>query len=169
MLTLCGTHIAPVLPGCQTFSRDAETQSVHMIRSIAFLAALATLGSAGAAIAQIDPDDYGLGTKLGLAQRNNSGQPGTVTLFEHGAQQTIVVLHVFSEPDGRRETAHIHRGHSCDGLGPRPVYDLAPVVRSISRTLVAASVARLLSGNYAVDVHARGNASRSVACGELYH
>ena len=141
-----------------------------MFRSIALGAALIGMfGTASAAFAQIDPDDSGTGTKLGMAQQNNSGQAGTVTLFRRGARNTLVVVEVVSETQGRSEPAHIHRGHACDALDPKPAFGLAPVVNGTSRTLVKVSESRLLSGNYVVNVHSSAqNMGRYVSCGELH-
>jgi hypothetical protein len=141
-----------------------------MFRSIALGAALVgVLGMASAAIAQIDPDDSGLGTKRGLAQQNNSGEAGTVTLFKRGEHSTLVVVNLAQEPEGRTQPAHIHRGHACDTLDPKPAFGLAPVVNGVSRTLVKVSEARLLSGNYVVNVHSSPqNIPHYVSCGELY-
>jgi len=141
-----------------------------MFRSIALGAALiAVLGTAGAAIAQLNPDDPGLGTKLGIAQQNNSGETGSVTLFKRGEKTTLVVINLAEEAQGRSQPAHIHRGHACDTLDPKPAFGLAPVVNGVSRTLVKVPESRLRSGNYVVNVHASTqNMTRYVACGELY-
>lgn len=141
-----------------------------MFRMLALAAATAgALGLSSAAVAQIDPDDTGAGTKLGMAQQNNSGQVGTVTLFKHGARATLVVVNLRSEVRGRQEPAHIHRGRACDAIDPKPAFGLAPVINGVSRTLVQAPEAKLLSGNYVVNVHASSkNMDHYVSCGELY-
>ncbi len=141
-----------------------------MFRSIALGAALVgVLGMTSAAIAQIDPSDQGLGTERGIAQQNNSGETGTVTLFKRGDHSTLVVVSLAQQPPGRSQPAHIHRGHTCDSLDPKPAFGLAPVVNGVSRTLVKVSDTRLLSGNYVVNVHSSAqNMGRYVACGELY-
>ncbi len=137
-------------------------------RPFALAAALALVVFPALASAQIDPDDSGSGTKRGMAQQNNSGQPGTVTLFSRGAS-TLVVINLTGQSRGYIEPAHIHRGHDCDSLDPKPAFGLAPVVNGVSRTLVKASESRLLSGNYVVNVHASAqNIKRYVSCGELY-
>jgi hypothetical protein len=119
--------------------------------------------------AQIDPDDTGLGTKLGMQQQNNSGEVGTVTLYRRGPATTLVVLQLSSEPPGRSQPAHIHRGHSCSNPDPKPAYGLAPAINGLSRTLVEAPEAKLLSGNYVVNVHASSaRLGHYVSCGELY-
>ncbi|MFY9781217.1 MAG: hypothetical protein WAJ85_12010 [Candidatus Baltobacteraceae bacterium] len=131
--------------------------------AIALAAALSS--SAAIAVAQITPHDYG--TRLGIEQQNNSGQVGTVTLFERGPN-TLVDLHLFSEPAGRSEPAHIHRGKACETLDPAPAFGLAPVVNGHSRTLVHYPLSRLVSGNYVVNVHASSSdLAHYVACGHL--
>jgi hypothetical protein len=42
------------------------------------------------------------------------------------------------------------------------------VINGLSKTLVKASMDRLLSGNYNVNVHASTNAAIYVSCGHLY-
>ncbi len=139
-------------------------------RSIAFGLMMATVlcfASAGA-IAQIDPEDSGAGTKLGMQEQSNSGQVGDVTLFQRG-QNTLVVINIKSEPRGHREPAHIHRGHSCDDLNPKPAFGLADVVNGWSRTLVQYPMDKLLSGNYVVNAHISAtNLPHYVSCGQLY-
>ncbi len=141
-----------------------------MFRSIALAAAFAgVLAMTGSAIAQIDPDDSGLGTKRGMAAQNNSGESGSITLFKRGEKTTLVVVNVVDEPAGRSQPAHLHRGHACDTLDPKPAFGLAPVVNGVSRTLVKVPESRLLSGNYVVNVHSSAqNMTRYVSCGELY-
>ena len=138
-----------------------------------FALALATAALACVAIpaaAQIAPDDAGLGTKLGMAQRNDSGETGSVTMYRRGPQNTLVVIALFDEPAGRQQPAHVHRGRSCDALDPTPAFSLAPVVGGRSQTLLHLSESRLLSGNYVVNVHASlQNLPHYVSCGELYH
>ena len=138
------------------------------IRPFALVAALTLVVLPAFASAQIDPDDAGSGSKRGIAEQNNSGQPGTVTLFSRGAS-TLVVVNLTGESQGHTEPAHIHRGHDCDSIDPKPAFGLAPVVNGVSRTLVKAPESRLLSGNYVVNVHASAqNMKHYVACGELY-
>ena len=142
------------------------------IRVSAFALALATsLGFTAAAVAQIAPDDSGAGTRLGIQEMNNSGQVGSVTLFQReGGQKTLVVVRVVSEPTDRREPAHIHRGKDCNDVNPKPAFGLAPVVNGTSRTLVQYPESRLLSGNYVVIVHAADSQlAHYVSCGQLYH
>jgi hypothetical protein len=118
---------------------------------------------------QIAPGDTGAGVQRGVAEQNNSGQVGTVTLFRHGPSATLVILELHSEPPGRSEPAHIHRGKSCATLDPKPTFGLAPVTSGTSRTIVLAPEDKLLSGNYVVNVHSSlTHLEHYVACGELY-
>jgi hypothetical protein len=137
-------------------------------RSIVAFLALPFVACATAAFAQIAPDDTGSGTKLGLSQQNNSGQTGFVTLFRRGNGGTLVVIKIDSEPPGRAEPAHIHRGADCDSLDPKPAFPLAPVINGNSRTIVQASEDKLLSGNYDINVHSSVHPDVSFSCGHLY-
>jgi hypothetical protein len=117
----------------------------------------------------LGPTGSGAGTQRGLAQQNNSGEVGTVTLFRRGPSSTLVVIRVSSEPLGRQQPAHVHRGHDCATLDPKPAYGLAPVINGLSKTIVNEPEDKLLSGNYVVNVHAAAdNIARYVSCGELY-
>jgi hypothetical protein len=140
-------------------------------RSIAFgLTMAGALCFSGGVQAQIAPDDSGRGIQLGMLEESNSGQVGTVTLFQRG-NSTLVVIDLQNEPAGHREPAHIHRGQSvtCDDINPKPAIGLADVVNGRSRTLVQAPVAKLLSGNYTVNVHiSASNLAHYVSCSHLY-
>lgn len=140
--------------------------SIRIVRSI--LAFALALGATGLALAQMPPGDQGLGVKLGIEQQSNSGEVGEVTLFRHGPRQTLVVINIQGAPH-HPQPAHIHRGRSCDALDPVPAYPLNNVVNGHSSTLVNASIDRLLSGNYSVNVHeSAANLRHYVACGHLY-
>jgi hypothetical protein len=122
----------------------------------------------GRAFAQIDPDDTGQGTRLGLAQQNNSGQVGTVELLANGNEGTLVVVRVFSAPPHRDERARIARARSCREPGASPVLELAPVARGYSRTVVSRGRGGLISGRYIVEVFRAGRRGlERVSCGEL--
>ena len=123
-----------------------------------------------AALAQIAPGDTGAGVQRGLQQMNNSGEPGTVTLFRrNNGKETLVVIQVTSEAAGRTRPASIRRGKDCTDVASEPAYPLAPVVNRTSRTLVQAPEEKLLSGNYVLVVHAADNhLEQFTACGQLY-
>lgn len=123
---------------------------------------------AATARAQIAPGDTGAGVQLGMQQLGNSGQAGTVTLFERG-ENTLVTISVVSEPPGRREAARIHRGRGCKDFDPGPAFSLAPAVNGTSRTIVRSLETKLLSGNYVVVLHADdAKLDHFVSCGHLY-
>lgn len=133
-----------------------------------FLAAAIVLGSTAFAAAQIPPGDQGLGWRLGVMQQNNSGQVGDVTLFRHGAHQTLVVIRLEGAPH-HPQPAHIHRGRDCNHLDPTPAFPLNNVVNGRSSTMVNVPIDTLLSGNYSVNVHASAaNLTHYVACGNLH-
>ncbi|HMD02238.1 MAG TPA: hypothetical protein VKG44_04650 [Candidatus Baltobacteraceae bacterium] len=122
------------------------------------------------ALAQVTPGDPGAGTQRGLQEMNNSGEPGTITLFtRNNGAKTLVVVELRGEPHARSQPAHVYRGKACDDISPAPAYSLAPVVNGVSRTLVEVPEAKLLSGNYVVVVHAADNKlDQYVSCGLLY-
>jgi hypothetical protein len=140
----------------------------------------AFLATALPVLAQIAPGDTGAGVQRGIQQKDQSGQVGSVTVF-NGGSSTHVVLEIHGEPAGRVESAHIHRGKGCDPgqIDPNPVYPLGTVVDGHGSATVNASEDKLLSGNYVVIVHA-GNmdamkgmamskaAEKYMACGYLY-
>jgi len=147
------------------------------IRFAAVAIVAAFLATALPVLAQMAPGDTGAGVQRGVQQKDQSGQVGTVTLF-NGGGTTHVVLDIKGIPGGRVESAHIHRGKGCDPgqIDPKPVYPLSNIVGGHSSTTVNASEDKLLSGNYVVIVHA-GNmegmmmskaAEKYMACGYLY-
>jgi len=119
------------------------------------------------------PSDNGEGIRRLLSQQNNSGELGSVTLFRLPNNKTRVVLNLKGAKPGTMQPAHIHRGRDCSNLDPKPAYPLTTVMTSesggSSATIVNAPIARLLSGNYSVNVHASTtNIARYVSCGNLY-
>ena len=132
--------------------------------ALALLSALTPV----AAAAQPFPDDAGAGIKRGIAELNNSGQVGTVTLFGHGGG-TAIVISVNGVAPRRVESVRLYRGMDCDALQPPARYILADLKNGVSRTVVSLSGARLLSGNYNVVIFSstrRG--APPAACGHLF-
>jgi hypothetical protein len=121
----------------------------------------------GVASAQINPNDSGFGTKLGLMQLNNSGQIGAVTFFAHG-HKTLARVQI--EGAGYRlEAVAIHRGTDCDSLAMPAAYTLSPLRHGTSTSFIDAPESKLLSGNYNVVVFSSTKpGGRPVACGHLY-
>jgi hypothetical protein len=135
-----------------------------------FVAALAAaLLTTAVASAQSYPGDPGLGTERGIEQVNNSGQVGTVTLFERGAATRVIVSLHGTIPD-RVQSVRLYRGPSCDDLaGGRPAYFLTDMKNGGASSLVKAPESKLLSGNYNVVIFSTNAAgARAVACGHLY-
>ena len=136
-----------------------------MKRTAAALAA-ALLCSA-AASAQSYPDTKP-GFELGVQQVNNSGQAGTVTLF-NGGSQTRVALQLKGGPSGP-QSVRIYRGKDCEtDIAEKPAYYLPDSRNGNLVTTVPAPTSKLLSGNYNVLVFASNKAgARATACGHLY-
>lgn len=101
-----------------------------------------------------------------LGTLNNSGVSGSVTLTDVGPQTTRVEVRV--EPGGNPDMpAHIHPG-SCAELVPQPKYPLQNVVDGSSTTVVPASLAELLAGDLAVNVHrSNDDLGTYTACADL--
>jgi hypothetical protein len=127
---------------------------------------LVLLGAAAAG-AQSYPGDPGSGIERGVAEVNNSGQVGMVTLFRSGPSTRVeVALH---GTGGRPQSVRIYRGASCDDLEPRPTYFLADAKNGISHSSIGASADKLLSGNYNVVIFSNNRpGARATACGHLY-
>ena len=139
-----------------------------MKRTLIAVAAALSL-TAAAASAQSSPGDPGAGTERGVEQVNNSGQVGTVTLFDRGTGTRVLVT-LKGTPEGRVQSVRVYRGPSCDDLGGRPQYFLNDMRNGGSNTpIVKAPQSKLLSGNYNVVVFSSNAAgAQATACGHLY-
>ncbi|MEA2718168.1 MAG: hypothetical protein QOJ39_32 [Candidatus Eremiobacteraeota bacterium] len=138
-----------------------------MKRTAAALVAL--LLTTAVVSAQSYPGDPGVGVERGVEQVNNSGQVGTVTLFNAGAG-TRVVIDLKGTPEGRVQSVRMYRGPSCDDLGTSgPAYFLNDMKNGRASSVVKAPESKLLSGNYNVVVFSSNQAgARATACGHLY-
>lgn len=88
--------------------------------------------------------------ELEMNELNDSGIGGTVTLYDTGNDQTIVVFDITEA--GKDHPAHIHMG-TCDALDAEPQYPLNDVKDGTSTTLVDVSLDDLLAEPHAVDMH----------------
>ena len=86
-----------------------------------------------------------------LETLNASGVTGTAELTDLGDGSTRVVVDV--DPAGHPQMpAHIHPG-TCVELVPQPLYPLLPVTDGASETVVPKSLAELLAGELALNLH----------------
>ncbi|HXP92956.1 MAG TPA: hypothetical protein VN905_05760 [Candidatus Binatia bacterium] len=132
------------------------------------LAAALVAGSVGLAQAQMAPNDMGTGAQRGATALRQSGEVGTVTLFDRGPNATLVVLNVQQAPN-HPQPAALQRAQSCRQIEPQVAFPLNDVVGGHSSTIVNVSKDRLLSGNYAAIVHANhADPTWYVNCGHLY-
>jgi hypothetical protein len=101
-----------------------------------------------------------------LSAQNNSGETGTATLLQSGAN-VIVRLRLSGAPV-EPQPAHIHKG-TCDKLDPKPAYPLSNVVNGVSETVVKdVSLSDFTSGKYAINVHkSLKDIPTYVACGNI--
>jgi hypothetical protein len=147
------------------------------IRVAATAIVAAFLATALPVLAQMAPGDTGAGVQRGVQQVDQSGQVGSVTVF-NGGSSTRIVLNIHGEPAGRIESAHIHRGKGCDPgqIDPKPVYPLGTISNGHGSATVNAPEDKILSGNYVVIIHAgsmeKGMMSKAaekyMSCGYLY-
>ena len=98
---------------------------------------------------------------IALGEMNGSGQSGFATLTERG-DQTEVVLSATSEIS---ELNHIHTG-SCSDLGG-VAHSLTNMAGGASVTTVDATLASLMTGGFAVNLHKTGDPSVYTACGNI--
>lgn len=131
-------------------------------------ACTAALLCTAAASAQSYPDAHPNGYELGLQSVNNSGQVGTVTLFNHGPK-TLMVLHL-SGAVRPAQSVRLYRGHDCDAdIETKPAFFLNDAKNGSSVSTAPLGWDRLLSGNYNVVVFSSNRAgARASACGHLY-
>ncbi|HEV2108740.1 MAG TPA: hypothetical protein VGR16_10800 [Thermomicrobiales bacterium] len=111
------------------------------------------------------------GVEVRLRERHNSGVSGMATLSVNG-DRTVVIVTL----EGTLATypVHVHRG-TCDRLDPMPIYPLTDVAPNrASTTTIGTPLRRLLSGEYAINVHQPAHDLESlrdprnyVACGEI--
>lgn len=100
-----------------------------------------------------------------LHEQNGSGESGTATLTQMGADVQVVIS--LKGAPATAQPAHIHDG-TCAKLGD--VYKpLADVVKGSSTKVVTGlTIDKLLAGTYAINVHeSASNLGKYVACGNI--
>lgn len=135
-----------------------QTETVHKSALVTLVVvALLVLGACTA---------QGATRTIELGTLNSSGVTGSVTLTDVGTGLTEVVVRV--EPAGNLDMpAHIHPG-TCVELVPQPRYPLRNVVNGASTTVVPATLADLLAGDLAVNVHrSNDDLATYTACADL--
>lgn len=100
-----------------------------------------------------------------LAAQNSSGESGTATLTQTGAGLKVVVS--LDHATGSQPT-HIHEG-TCAKLNPAPKWPLENTVNGKgTTTLAGVTIAQLLAGKYAINVHKSATDLKDyVACGAI--
>src|SRR5690606_41428452 len=100
-----------------------------------------------------------------LNAQNGTAETGTATLTAMG-DQTRVVLNLTGAPAGP-QPAHIPEG-TCVNLNPAPAYPLTDVENGQSETIVPASLASLMNGDFAINVHkSPEEVAVYVTCGDI--
>lgn len=104
---------------------------------------------------------------INLDTLNASGVSGTAVLTDLGGGQTQVVVTVTGEPASGSEPDHIHVGQCGATLGAVK-YPLKNVEGGTSTTVVAAPLASIETGGFAINVHeSAANIAKYVACGNI--
>src|SRR4051812_4074986 len=139
----------------------AAVGSAHPFRG--WRTILATLGLSAAVVAC---QGSGASKAIALTTLNGSGVTGTVSLTSVDDGHTRVDIAV--DPAGHDDMpAHIHPG-TCADLMPQPKYPLQSVASGHSSTVVAASMADLLAGGLAVNLHdSNDDMATYTACAQL--
>jgi hypothetical protein len=98
--------------------------------------------------------------------QNGSGQNGTATLTQQGAN--VVVTISLAKGSAVPQPAHIHEG-PCAKLNPAPKYPLSNVVNGKSTTTIKnMKLSALQSGGYAINVHKSAAAIATyTSCGDI--
>lgn len=130
------------------------------------LAALALNGAIAGATSSATGMHAAAAVSVAIAPQNGSGQRGTATLRQEGANVVVSVV-MTGVPSGSAEPAHIHPG-TCAKLNPAPKYPLTSVTEgTTTTTLQNVQLASLLGGKFAINVHNAKNLSTYVACGDI--
>jgi Cu/Zn superoxide dismutase len=101
-----------------------------------------------------------------MSSQNGSGEYGTVSFLQRGPD--VVVYVEMLNPTAATQPVHIHDG-TCAKLNPKPKYPLTNLsAGSSSTTLQNVTLAALLAGPFAVNVHKSPNeVGTYVACGNI--
>ncbi|MDQ6695153.1 MAG: hypothetical protein M3014_12165 [Chloroflexota bacterium] len=110
----------------------------------------------------------GQSVTIKLNELHGSGDFGTATLTDLGANQVRVVIQMGgSMPMEHNHPAHIHKG-TCAALDATPAYPLNAVTNGKSDTTVPISLASLMASSYAINLHESPAAITTyTACGEI--
>ncbi|HUZ50117.1 MAG TPA: hypothetical protein VMW12_10365 [Candidatus Dormibacteraeota bacterium] len=97
---------------------------------------------------------------------NASGETGTATVTQVATGVKVVVS--LKGAPATAQPTHIHVG-TCDNINKAPKYPLANTVNGKSTTVVkGVTLAQLLAGHYAVNVHKSATAIGTyVSCGNI--
>lgn len=103
---------------------------------------------------------------VNLSAQNASGENGTATLTQMGADVKVVIA-IKGGPATTPQPAHIHDGTCANLKGV--VYPLTNVVGGKSTTTVkGVTIDKLLGGTYAINVHeSASNLGKYVSCGNI--
>lgn len=132
-----------------------------MRRLASLIFAVGMLGAAVLPASAAHPD-----VTIKMHAQNGSGEWGTATLTDLGAQTRVVIALQHENTTGN-QPAHIHMG-PCSHLNPAPKYFLKNVILGHSNTTINVPIAKLLGAHMAVNVHeSKEKIGRYVSCGDI--
>jgi CHRD domain len=139
---------------------------VSRVKYLAILLVIGAVLAVPAFVAAAGPSQASPLT-ITLATLNNSGESGTAVLTDLGNGQIKVDVTITGEPADGSHPMHIHTGQCGPTLGPVQ-YPLTNVVNGTSTTTVTATLASLMDGNHAINVHlSKAQIGTYVACGNI--
>lgn len=101
-----------------------------------------------------------------LRALHGSGEHGTATLTQRGADVVVNITVTHTAPESAPEFAHIHRG-TCANLGAATTYELQPIRYGRSTTVLRnVDLKSFGTGSYAIAIHRTlAHVSQHIACG----
>lgn len=102
-----------------------------------------------------------------MTAQNGSGETGTATLTQNGADMTVVIA-LKGAPATTLQPVHIHTG-TCAKLGDVYKPLLPGVVNgNLTYTVKGLTIDQLLAGTFAINVHeSADNIGKYVSCGNI--
>jgi hypothetical protein len=116
----------------------------RLVKKVSAFGLLAFAALASSSLAAETP------VKITLDARNASGESGVAILTAQGSK-TLVELQMNGGPSDP-QPAHFHTG-DCQKYGPRPLYQLHPVVKGSSVTTLDVPIDKLTAGDLVINVH----------------
>jgi hypothetical protein len=133
------------------------------IARLALLGVTLVVAFGAAALAQMAPSTV----TIKMVALNNSGENGSATITQLKNGNVSVAVHLMNAPADIPQPTHIHIG-TCGHINKAPEYPLSNTVDGKGVSTAPVSLANLLKGQYAINVHKSGMALGTyVSCGNI--